>query len=72
MRVAIVGFMAFLFMGFILWLCGAFISAVWNPMLWDGFGRFVYVLMVFCIALPTGVGAGAWYDDEQSKQARRC
>lgn len=70
MRTLIVGFMAFMMMAAILWLCGAFISAIWNPMLWDGFGRFIYVLMVFCIALPTSVGAGVWYEDEQRKGRR--
>lgn len=71
MRVAIVGFMAFLFMGFILWLCGAFISGVWSPMMWVGPGRFLYVVMLFIVALPTGIGCGCWYHDEQNRARRR-
>lgn len=67
MRVLIVGFMAFLFAAFILWLAGAFISGVWNPMVWVGVGRFLYVVMLFCVALPAGIGCGCWYHDEMDK-----
>lgn len=70
MRTVIVGFMAFVIVAAVLWLCGAFISTIWNPMLWDAFGRSIYVLMVLCIAAPAGVCAGACYEEELRKSHR--
>lgn len=71
MRVLIVGFMAFLFTAFILWLAGAFISGVWSPMLWAGPGRFLYVVMLFVIALPAGVlGSCGYYEEIERKRKR--
>lgn len=70
MRVLSVGVMGFFVAAVLLWLAGAFISGIWNPMLWLGIGRFTYVVMLFCVALPAGIGAGVSYDDAM-KRGRR-
>lgn len=71
MRVLIVGFMTFLFAAFVLWLAGAFISGVWSPMLWVGPGRFLYVVMLFVVALPAGIFGGIGYYENIEKKRKR-
>lgn len=56
--------------GVILYLMGSFVAANLNVMEWDGFGRFILVLLWFCGSCMTTIGGVAHFLDEQEKQGR--
>lgn len=56
--------------GVILYLMGAFVAANLNVMEWDGFGRFVVVLVWFLGSMLSTVAGVAYVLDEQEKKDR--
>lgn len=56
--------------GVILYLMGAFVAANLNVMEWDGFGRFIVVLVWFLGSMLSTVAGVAYVLDEQEKKDR--
>lgn len=56
--------------GVILYLMGAFVAANLNVMEWDGFGRFIVVLVWFLASMMTTIAGVAYFLDEQEKKDR--
>ena len=54
----------------LLYLMASFIGANFNAMEWDGFGRFLLVLLWFCGSCITTIAGIAHFIDEQEKQGR--
>lgn len=54
--------------GVILYLMGAFVAANLNVMEWDGFGRFIVVLVWFLASMMTTIFGVAYFLDEQEKK----
>lgn len=56
--------------GVILYLMGSFVAANLNVMEWDGFGRFIVVLVWFLGSILSTVAGVAYVLDEQEKKDR--
>lgn len=72
MKTLLVGAVAFIFMVLLFWLCGGFVSTVWNPMAWEGIGRFMLILCSFGIGGPIAVGAACAYHEEMQDRKRKA
>lgn len=72
MRTLLVGLLAFIALVTLLWAMGGFISAIWNPMAWNGFGRLILVLTVLGIALPlSSIAAIGFYEEIEKPRSKR-
>lgn len=71
MRTVIVGVLAFIVLVALFWAMGGFISTVWNPMAWNGFGRTLLVLASVGVALPLSSLAAAGYYEEIEKPRQK-
>lgn len=71
MRTLLVGLLAFIALVTLLWAMGGFISTIWNPMVWNGFGRALLVLASLGIALPLAGLAATGYYEEFEKPKRK-
>lgn len=56
--------------GVILYLMGSFVAANLNVMEWDGFGRFIVVLVWFLGSMLSTVAGVAYVLDEKEKKDR--
>lgn len=72
MRTFLVGLLSFIVLVTLLWAMGGFISAIWNPMAWNGFGRLILVLAVLAIALPlSSLAAVGYYEEIEKPRTKR-
>lgn len=72
MRTVIVGVLAFIVLVALFWAMDGFISTVWNPMTWNGFGRALLVLASVGIALPlSGLAAAGYYEEVEKPRQKQ-
>lgn len=67
-KVAQLVMLSWVLVGVILYLMGSFVAANLNVMEWDGFGRFIVVLVWFLGSMMTTIFGVAYLLDEQEKK----
>ncbi|QYW06555.1 hypothetical protein uav_023 [Pseudomonas phage UAVern] len=70
MKQVIVFALAFFLTGVAIWLCFAFISTIFNPMLWNAPGRLIFVILVFFFGILAGICASCTYEESVQKSRR--
>lgn len=55
----------------IIWLMCAFVSGIWNPMLWEAIGRFLFVVIVAFVGGPIAGAAAAAYNQHLTDMQKK-